>query len=153
VVSSTHWLALAFQSPSVVTVILCLFVGLERAGLPVSTRQPEAPALRVDSVFAVAGVLVGWLLLLDTLALLPVFVFGWGWTPLALAIVVLAGLLPWVAQGGTGSHKGWVLVFAACVFSLTGLPGSNLWDAILDPWLWLYLHAWLVLQWVRRGQR
>jgi len=47
------------------------------------------------------------------------------------------------------------LLLLAAVFALTRLPSGNLWDALLDPWLWLALHGVLLRQlwlWWRQRQ-
>jgi hypothetical protein len=33
---------------------------------------------------------------------------------------------------------------------LTRLPTGNMWDAMLDPFLWIYLHVWLFRRWFSR---
>jgi hypothetical protein len=90
-----------------------------------------------------AGVLLGWALLLDTLALLPVSLYAWGFNAAVPALLVLLALLPWVLQGGPArQHSMSVLVVAVfAVYVALHLPTGNVWDALLDPWLWLYLNA------------
>jgi hypothetical protein len=36
------------------------------------------------------------------------------------------------------------------LFAATRLPTGNLWDAVLDPWLWLALQGVLVRRLLRR---
>ena len=62
---------------------------------------------------------------------------------------MLLALLPWVVQHkpmNVRSRPLW-MVFAPCtvlVFVALRLPTGNLWDALLDPWLWGALHVFLI---------
>ena len=153
--SSTHWLGLAFQSPSVTMVALCA-AGLWRRMRPHSQAPTASPAPSLWMWgFSGLGIAVGWLLLLDTLALLPLSLFPWGWTPLAVALAALVALLPWAiqVQKGAWDIAPWVFGSAVVVFLLTRLPGGNLWDALLDPWLWLAMHGFVAVQIYRHLQR
>ena len=153
--SPTYWLGLAFQAPSIAAVLLCDALLRNRifptqAGVSINAR-PHPTAL----VLASAGVLLGWALLLDSLALLPMQLYAWGFSPMAVAVVLLLGLLPWVAgtvhRPSTRSRK-WVVPVAVVAFVAARLPTGNLWDAVLDPWLWLLLHVYLARA-VRGGLR
>jgi hypothetical protein len=97
------------------------------------------------------GAVLGWALLLDSIAMLPMQMYAWGFSPWALGLVVLAALLPWVAGRHTARPRGWMAVcvmpLAALVFVAVRLPTGNVWDAVLDPWVWLALQVWLA----RRG--
>jgi hypothetical protein len=83
-------------------------------------------------------VVLGYLLLLDTVALLPFQMYAWGFTPLALACALVASCLPWVA--GMRGPLSWTAPLALLLFALTRLPTGNLWDALLDPITWVALH-------------
>ena len=140
--SPAFWLGLAFQSPSLMSVFLCLG-WLLRQG----RREPAAAALnaaahaRTHSVLQGLGVLLGWVLLLDTLALLPVSVYAWGFGALAVSAAVVVAALWWLQQGSAASA---LPLGVLALFVLTRLPSGNLWDALLDPWLWLALQGgWL----------
>jgi len=135
-----HWLGLAFQGPSVMAVLLCA-VDLVR-------HRTGSGRFRVGSslwsgAWLAAGVLLGWVLLLDTLALLPVSLYAWGVNAAVPALLVLLALLPWVLQGGpVRQHSTSVMVVIVLgVYVALHLPTGNVWDALLDPWLWLYLHV------------
>jgi len=135
-----HWLGLAFQGPSVMAVLLCAVdLVWRRTG---SGRFREGPSFWSGAWLA-AGVLLGWALLLDTLALLPVSLYAWGFNAAVPALLVLLALLPWVLQGGSArQHSMSVLVVAVLgVYVALHLPTGNVWDALLDPWLWLYLNV------------
>ena len=147
-----YWLGLAFQTPSVLAVVW--------AGQHLYSRWPIAawtlksrPAQRsaVNGVFAVLGVVLGWILLLDTLALLPFQLYAMGFSPWGAVVALLLGLLPWIFQGMPGLRSaGGMVVLAVLVFTLLRLPTGNLWDALLDPWLWVVLHFYLARLWVRQ---
>lgn len=156
--SASYWLGLAFQAPSLAAVLLSVLVLHARWA---SARQggirPTWVGLPLAWALAGLGVLLGWALLLDTLALLPVQLYAWGFGPAAAGVAVLVSLLPWVlvrAAPGTGAGAGTalstavlagVVPAAVALFVLLRLPSGNLWDAVLDPWLWLVLQ-FLVLR-------
>ena len=139
-VSPSFWLGLAFQSPSLVGCLLCAYAvaGVwTRAGL--RARWGGAPCQAAFTCgCAWAGVVLGYLLLLDTLALLPFQMYAWGFSPLALACALVVSCLPWVA--GMRGPLSWTTPLALLLFALTRLPTGNLWDALLDPITWVALH-------------
>jgi hypothetical protein len=116
-------------------------------GLPL--RFPDAAGPSVSPVFGLVwiGVLLGWALLLDSFAVLPMQLYAWGFSPVALFLVVVVALLPWVVSGQMAPphlKAGYFVVpLAALVFVAWRLPTGNVWDAVLDPWLWLGLQVWL----------
>lgn len=152
--SPSYWLGLAFQWPSLMTAVLCS-LGLWRAlQQQDAVAQPDRNA-RLHWLWAAWVCSAwGWLLLLDTFALLPVHLYAWGFSPLALAVLVALALALclWAqadarsASTGIGTCLLWVLV----VHVLTRLPTGNVWDALMDPWLWLFAQAWLVQRLWRR---
>lgn len=142
----TYWLGLAFQAPSWVTVLLCAGLLYGRCVKP-SARPAGAQSLPRDAlVSAVLGVVAGWALLLDAFALLPVQLYAWGFSPLASALVWLVVLLPWAVDRNarTLGFRAWVGPWAVLLFVAVRLPSGNVWDAVLDPWLWLVLHGYLL---------
>ena len=162
-VSPAYWLGLAFQMPSLMSVAVGLLWVIRAvsmaprsmAGAPVNltptSRLVMASNARGGQILALAGVVLGWVLLLDTLALLPVSVYAWGFSPAALgAVAVLAALL-WAVSGDAGAHRtasGWagpaLVLSVLALFVLTRFPSGNVWDALIDPWLWLGLQGrWL----------
>lgn len=147
--SPAYWLGLAFQTPSAVTVLLCAGLLWERwAGAP-TAATPQHAAVPVAAhgrilALAVLGVLLGWALLLDTFAVLPVQVYAWGFSPAAPGLALLAALLPWVLDRKSApvrDFRCWLAPAALLVLVVWRLPTGNVWDALLDPWLWLMLHA------------
>ncbi len=154
--SVSHWLGLAFKAPSLSSAALGL-VWLLRACWPGMPAAGRLAGVASPAPWAAAlgwlAVLLGWLLLLDLLALLPVAFYGWGFGAPALAAVcllLLAGGLRWGAQSAAWP---WLAVSAALLllFVLTRWPSGNLWDALLDPLLWLGLQLRWLLAW--RGAR
>jgi hypothetical protein len=109
------------------------------------------------NILAFAGVVLGWVLLLDTLAWLPLSVYAWGFGSAALAAILLFSALPWVFVGMANASPGaigWFVLllpfFVLALFVLTRLPSGNLWDALIDPWLWLALQGWWLVHALRR---
>ncbi|MDO9166764.1 MAG: hypothetical protein Q7U13_11720 [Rhodoferax sp.] len=151
--SPSYWLGLAFQTPSLMSGAICLgwFLGQARrtAGTGASMAGPHEDARRI---LAWVGVGLGWVLLLDTLAWLPVSIYAWGFSSAAFGTVLVFAMLLWVLFGATGTNRkashlaAFVLpLLVLTLFLLTRLPTGNVWDALLDPWLWGVLQfGWLV---------
>lgn len=141
--SPAYWLGLAFQAPSISSVLLCCW--LLRESLVFSRVAPSAsvPTDRRVLVLATLGILVGWALLLDTFAVLPVSLYVWGFSPIAPALVLLVALVPWVLgyRHRSLGPKAWVAPIAVLLFVALRLPTGNTWAAMLDPGLWLVLHG------------
>lgn len=149
-----YLLGLAFQVPSLVTVAICLYVVLRF--LVSGPGRPDALALTSSqrqslAWLALIGIVLGWVLLLDTLALLPWQIYRWGFSAVAVTAVMLLGLLPWIvrpASSGARLVSGMMMLVVA-VFTLTHLPDGNVWDVLLDPLLWLVLQFLLLGRVVR----
>jgi hypothetical protein len=101
-------------------------------------RSAAVSQSRFLTLFAWAGVALGYLLLLDTLALLPLQIYAWGFGPVALLAALAVVLLPWVA--GVRGALVWAAPLSLLLFALTRLPSGNMWDALLDPITWVGLH-------------
>ena len=150
--SPTYWLSLAFQTPSLVSAAWCLWLGLgvqRRAGADTTRRNPALQ--RILTLWTLAGVLLGWTLLLDTFAVWPVSVYAWGYGTSALAAVALLAGAPCLSAA-TAWKASLVAGLVLAVYVLTRLPSGNLWDALLDPWLWLALQLCMLLRgvkWIR----
>ena len=154
---AAYWLGLAFQAPSISSVLLCA------ALLGVRWRVPGGagatlrlwgsgcscggPALWIAALVA----LLGWTLLLDSFAVLPMQLYAWGFSPAALFLVVLLALLPWVFGGPMAVWA--VAAVAALVFVVWRVPSGNVWDALLDPWLFLALQVWVLKQGLKRYKK
>ena len=137
----TAWLALALQTPSLLGLgWLLLWAGRV-------TRRQKAPAPRMPWAWALAGVVLGWGLWLDTLNLWPevidVPLFAWGFSAVACWTVLVAAA--WTAlrtaRAGASSAFAALLLAVLALFALTRWPSGNVWDALLDPWVWLGCHA------------
>jgi hypothetical protein len=145
--SPAYWLGLAFQAPSTVTVLLC-------AALLWNAEQRPANHWLPVILPAIA---CGWLLLLDTLALLPWQIYAWGFSPLASPALLLLASAYWIANGGhrAAGLRTLLVPLALVIFVALRLPSGNAWDAMLDPWLWIVLHGFIIRYWWvrRRGIR
>jgi hypothetical protein len=141
VLSPAHWLGLMFQAPSLMSVALCL-------GWVLGSRRP-APG---DTALALTGVLLGWVLLLDTLAGWQVSVYAWGFSSAALAAVALFAAVFWVLAGANRASRraAGLVAGVLLLFVLSRWPTGNVWDALLDPWLWGVLQLRLIVSAVRR---
>jgi len=135
--SPAFWLGLAFQSPSLMSVVLCVGWLMPRPG-----REPGAAAdAQAQKILLVLGTILGWVLLLDTLAWFPVSIYAWGFGSSAVALALVVAMLLWLL---IGSRVSALLLVVLALFVLTRAPTGNLWDALLDPLLWLALQlGWL----------
>jgi hypothetical protein len=159
--SLAYWLAQAFQMPSLSSAALGLgylwrvWRGPPRAGARAGARvgARAATACQLMRSLRWLAVLLGWLLLLDLLALLPLSLYGLGFGTPALGVAVSLLLLFWLRWGAEPVARPWLALAAVVLllFVLTRWPSGNLWDALLDPLLWLGLQLrWL---WAWRGRR
>lgn len=142
--SLDHWLGLAFHAPSLSAQLLCL-VFLRRLLFPQSVAKALVPGHRscLAMYLTMAGyVVLGYLLLLDTFAVLPLQMYAWGFSPAALLALLGLSLLPWVLRGADAQLR--LVPLALLLFAATRLPTGNVWDAVLDPWLWLLLQLALL---------
>ncbi|MDH5205374.1 MAG: hypothetical protein OEY75_11010 [Hylemonella sp.] len=147
-VSPAYWLGLAFQSPSLASSLLCVLV--------VGSRTDEAAPRPGLALTAGLGVVLGWLLLLDTLALLPLGLYALGFSPAAVVVPGLVAAALWLSSSAAGRRHALWLAAVLTLYVLTRLPNGNLWDALLDPWLWLMLQfgwLWRGLRWLSVARR
>ncbi len=148
----SYWLGLAFQSLS--------FSALFLAGSAISVvlaqpgkRETWQMADHISPWYLFVAVLPGYLLLLDTFAVLPWQIYAWGFSPLLLIFLMAVTLLPGVLRGfklSWSTPEVWVAPTALLLFAATRLPSGNVWDALMDPWLWLFLNAVLLRSIYRR---
>ena len=142
--SPAFWLGLAFQSPSLVTGGLCALM-IARWSRPAVPEQPIAQRSTAQRWLVLAGIALGWVLLLDTLAvihaLVPTSIYAWGFTPWPLWLLLALSVLLWAVQ-----EKAFATIFIAtsALFMLAKLPNGNIFDAVIDPWLWVALHGLLL---------
>ena len=158
-----YWLGLAFHAPSLTALLLCAWWlrRLLAASTPLPAAVNAADLLASSSRagartqhawgWLLPAVVLGYVLLLDSFAVLPLQIYGWGFSPLLLLLVLGCSLLPWLLRGnGAAVTARWLVPAALLLFAATRLPTGNLWDALLDPWLWLLLHGMLVRSLYRR---
>ena len=141
--SPAYWLGLAFQAPSLSAGALALLV-LLRAGLVGQAPVVVAgETLQQARRWAPAAVLLGWALLLDTFAIWPLALYPWGFGVFVWVLLLAVAWLPWVWGGGPlrGYAAGVLWSGALLAFATLRLPSGNVWDAMLDPWLWGLAHA------------
>lgn len=138
------YLALAFQTPSLVLVAWALWCWAD-------VLQLRGPVVTTPLPVALLGVLLGWALVLDTLNYWPTFfnpqLYALGFEAAGLWCVLVtaaAAVLLW-----TEVPRRWVLsvVVVLAVYVLLRLPTGNVWDAVLDPFVWLALHVQLWRTW------
>ncbi len=140
--SPAYWLEMAFASPSWTSALLCglwlLRQARQPAGLATPWTAPE-PA-RIPWLWALGGILLGWVLALDTFAALPLAdsLYAWGFSPLATLALMLSGSVIWLIRPCQANALP-LLAVGLCV--ATRLPSGNVWDGMTDPLLWLYLHG------------
>lgn len=149
--SLAFWLGLAFQMPSLSSVLLC-GAGLWACWRPtvpgVATLSSRRLAPATWRHAALAGGVLGWLLLLDTFALLPFSLYAWGFAPVTLGVLALLGLMPALLRAQYALSGLWLGVLL--LHLVLRLPTGNAWDAVLDPALWLWLQV-AALRRLRRG--
>ena len=126
-----YWLGLAFQAPSLVTVTWCAMALLQMAGG--RPAQQAARPRQHGGWLLWSGIATGWLLLLDTLALLPgVQLYAWGFSPIPPALLLVAVWLPCVLPGVRPPY--WIAPVVSTVGWITlPLPLGHLLDAVPDP--------------------
>lgn len=130
--SPSYWLGLAFSFPSGLLVACCAMV--------VWTRTQAATVHRVLPAGLAAGLLaLGLLLYLDSSGWLELGLYARGFGPGAVLAGLLIGLAAVLAVA-MGPHRGaaFAVLLSLLLFSLLRLPSGNLWDALLDPLLWLW---------------
>lgn len=152
-VSPVYWLGLAFQAPSLVTVAGCAWV-LWRTLHPASASPWLQRNQRAALAWGAAGLLaLGWVLLLDTFAVWPVALYALGFSPALVGVLGLCASLPWCLGGRSLQPLTFTLYGLLLLQVLTRWPDGNLWNAVLDPGLWLGLHGWVLVRLVRRSQQ
>jgi hypothetical protein len=148
--SPDYWLGLAFQVPSFVTVLICMYWIVD---LLVSRHDRHRwlvllpSQIRALHWLAWGGIVLGWLLLLDTLSLLPFPIYNYGFSVAGLTTVGLLAVLPWIFRPRSPGARLVTLIslLLLTLYAVTRLPDGNLWDALMDPVLWL------ALQWIWLG--
>ena len=152
--SPAYWLGLAFMAPSWMTVALCV-AWLYRHTHPLPVLLPSKAIKVSELVLALLGIALGWLLLADMLLWLPSSqsVYAWGFSSWAVLLGCVLAVLPWLVWGmrllpidGGNLSVLALPVFVMIAYVFTRLPSGNLWDALLDPWLWVWLQVYVFIQ-------
>ncbi|WP_342117570.1 hypothetical protein [Pseudoduganella sp. OTU4001] len=141
--SPAYWIALAFQWPSGMLAGLCL-LHLVRQSHPASAGS----TLPVPLAGAIAA--LGAVLYLDALGLASSGLYFWGFGPRGAPVFALAAMALCAAGivQGYARPQMFAALGAITLFTMLRLPTGNLWDALLDPMLWIWavvslgLRAW-----------
>lgn len=130
--------ALALQAPSLLSLMWAIRVLLKAVG--VITPRPDSDRVPVLAWSLLC--LLGWVLVMDTLNLWPrawdVGWYAWGFSAASLwfsAVLVMA--LAWRQWGGWV----WQAVGLLTVYAVMRWPTGNIWDAWLDPVVWVVAHV------------
>jgi hypothetical protein len=137
------YLALAFQTPSLVLVAWALWCWAD-------VLELRAPVVTTPRSVAWLGILLGWALVVDTLNGWPAFfnpqlyALGFEAAGLWLVLALTAATLLWAQV-----PRRWVFstLVVLTAYALLRLPTGNVWDAVLDPFVWLALHVQLWRTW------
>jgi hypothetical protein len=156
--SPRYYLGLAFQAPSIMSLVLCCRAlwRWQGATTPLAAQpmaatqhllQGQAASRAAALCAALAAVSLGWWLLLDTLGMMPGALYAWGYGRHALW-GALAALLLWaftlhMVIGASVRQYALPALAVLAVFAATRLTTGNMWDALIDPWLWLASHLLL----------
>ena len=151
-------LGLAFQTPSLLTLCLCVAAAWrDIRGTPTRLFYTTRPA-EVSPMVWVCITAIGWLLVLDAFGQLPVALYPLGFSPTLVWLAWLACML-WLLIAYLLVAEEWHVQAAGCwllasaVFVFTRAPSGNAWDAWLDPWLWLFANAKLArMAWLQRSR-
>jgi cell division protein FtsW (lipid II flippase) len=150
--SLAYGLGQAFQMPSVMAVLLCAAALADHLAWPKVSRDGDDSTNQAPCITLLwLAAALGWLLLLDTLALLPVHLYAWGHGTAALFVLALFAAVFWAWAGNT--VQGVAPLAALTVYVLLRLPTGNVFDALLDPWLWVWAQFSLLRRcgpWVAR---
>lgn len=144
--SPAYWLALAFQYPS------GLLVGLSLVSLQ---ARPQGRSLQLLLPLAIALPLamVGAILYLDTFGVLALGLYYGGFGAAGAPLLGCAG----IAACALAIHRGHApqlplaLATSLLLYALLRLPTGNLWDALLDPLLWMWALGSAVVAGVRQA--
>lgn len=140
-VSPAYWLGLSFQAPSGLLVACC--------AMTIWVNARGATGYRVlPTGLAAALVVVGAVLYVDSVGWLHLGLYAQGYGREAAIAALLLGAVAVLAVA-LGRRRGVALavLLSLMLFSVFRLPSGNLWDALLDPWLWLWALCSLVARW------
>ena len=144
--SPSYWLTLAFQYPSGLLAGLGL-VSLERR------RQGSKPRLVLPPALALPLALAGVVLYLDTFGVLALGLYhgGFGAVGAPLLGFVAIAACAFAIWRGLALQPALALLAGLLLYALLRLPTGNLWDALLDPLLWMWALGSAVAAGVRQA--
>ena len=145
-------LGMAFQTPALLTLCLCLGDAWQNTRSPSPRLFYAAKPVPVSLWLWWVVALMGWYLLLETFGAWPssVYVSGFG---ASLPWLGWLCSLAWLLLAYALDLPAWHVRVAGCWLLATGLfvftraPSGNVWDAWLDPWLWLLANVKLGRYW------
>ena len=149
---ASYWLGLAFQTPSLLTMLLCAWnIGQVLRSSDFEQRNKAGHSW----VLLALPVMTGWVLLLDTFAVLPGSLYALGTAPAGIAFAGGLTCLAWVMprEGGRRNPVPFFGSITVVFFAITRMPTGNVWDAVLDPLLWLVLNFLLLQRFVTRYKK
>lgn len=150
-ISPAYWLEMAFAAPSWTSALVCSLWLLRQMQPPpiIRTSWAAGGQAGIGSLWAVVGIALGWVLALDTFAALPFgeSVYAWGFTPWATLSMMVVGAGAWVVRPRWTNA---LPLLALALYVSTRMPSGNVWDAVIDPLLWLYMHGVVALRVGRR---
>ncbi len=153
--SPSWWLGLAYQTPSLTLqgiAFLYLFrIWQMRHANPMQTHRSTTDIGWPNSLLAL-GALMGWALALDSFALFDLQLYALGFSHASVFIGLMLSALLWLVSQHSHHealkqrHRDLavILLFCMAVMVMTGLPNGNLWNVLIDPWLWLLAQALLL---------
>ena len=130
--------ALALQSPSLLSLTWALLIIVQVAGRGALGCDDTRVPVSAWSFLC----LLGWLLTVDTLNLWPltwdVSLYAWGFSAPSLWLCAgLVAVLAWRHQGPWVWHS----IAVLALYALLRWPSGNVWDAWLDPAVWIVSHV------------
>jgi len=88
---------------------------------------------------AALWVAAGSVLYLDSSGLLTLGLYPQGFgLGAAMAAFLLSLAAVWFIVRGPHRQAGWAVLLSLTLYALLRLPSGNVWDALLDPLLWLW---------------
>jgi hypothetical protein len=150
--SPSYWLGLAFQSPSLMSSALCVIWATQAQKSKLAPRAGSNANGTQTLLLVGAGILLGWVLLGDTLAWWSISIYGFGFSTWALVLACVLAFSLWCVGSRNRDAQPFTVGFSVVLllYVLTRLPSGNLWDAVLDPWLWFALQIMAVRSFIRR---
>lgn len=131
--SPVYWLGLAFQWPSAMCVGLCL-IALR------AQWQGRSSAVVLPPALAAVAAIAGALLYLDASGWIAVGLYFSGFSGQGGSAIALLLGLPCVVAFARSEWRpqATAVLGALLAFMVLRLPTGNLWDALLDPFVWVW---------------